>query len=227
MLYAEDTLAEIVQHAAEAGKVAGLLGSDVMTDATSSHEWEGRPKLYVIREQSEAIPDLADPFGYSGTLNSRITLAAIAEHKAAAAVLMAAILAALKRHLADPPAPIDTLTVTHEDVMTVDPEDELATEYREGALDTAAVAEGDAMAITAGDTAVLGRLRAEGTADGEGWLIATEVTGNVSGWLLYTAEAQDIQSWNLSEVNGVARFENGAFREQYIQTRRMQIVHTD
>ena len=77
MLYAEDTLAEIVQHAAEAGKVAGLLGSDVMTDATSSHEWEGRPKLYVIREQSEAIPDLADPFGYSGTLNSRITLAAI------------------------------------------------------------------------------------------------------------------------------------------------------
>jgi len=227
MLYAEDTLAEIVQHAAEAGKVAGLLGSDVMTDATSSHEWEGRPKLYVIREQSEAIPDLADPFGYSGTLNSRITLAAIAEHKAAAAVLMAAILAALKRHLADPPTPIDTLTVTHEDVMTVGPEDELATEYREGALDTATVAEGDAMTLAAGDTAVLGRLRAEGAADGEGWLIATEVTGNVSRWLLYTAEAQDIQSWNLSEVNGVARFENGAFREQYIQTRRMQIVHTD
>ena len=147
MLYAEDTLAEIVQHAAEAGKVAGLLGSDVMTDATSSHEWEGRPKLYVIREQSEAIPDLADPFGYSGTLNSRITLAAIAEHKAAAAVLMAAILAALKRHLTEPLTPIDTLTVTHEDVMTVDPEDELATEYREGALDTAAVAEGDAMTL--------------------------------------------------------------------------------
>lgn len=224
-MYIEDTLADVIRAAAESGKIPGLAGEDVFTDMTGTNEWEGRSKFYVIRETTDLLGDLADGIGYSGAARSKLTLAAVGKDKVAALGIIRAALAAVRRHLNSGPEPLDEYTIDEGDEITVDEGDEICVDWEEGGLDIVEIDEGDTVTIDDGDTAVFGRIAADGEVAGGGWIIACQWTGNILPWLIYQTGALDVDDWRLDAASGVERFDAGSWREQYYQTKTLDLVH--
>ena len=224
-MYIEDVLADIVRAAADSRKIAGLDGENVFTDMNGTNEWQGVSKFYVIRDTTDLLGDLAGEIGYSGIARSKLTLAAIGEDKKAALAVIQGALAAIRRHLNGGPDPLDECTLDERDEVTIDEGDEFCVDWEEGGLDIVEIDERDTVTIDEEDTAVFGTIAADGEVAGGGWIIACQWSGNILPWLLYKPAALDVSDWRLDAASGVERFDAGAWREQYYQTKTLDVLH--
>lgn len=224
-MYIEETLAEIIRNAAAGERIRGLRAAEVFTDMVGTNEWEGRAKVYVIRDDTRLIGDLSDSWEGPGCAESDVTIAAIGADKIQALEVITDTTRALRRALMARITGLDELTGSADEIET-DPEDEIYLPvYDEGGLDQMTIDAGDTMTIDTGDIASAGTISADGRLEGGGWLIAIETAGNIYRPLLYVKAGDQIGSWKITGASGVERFDNGAFREQYYQTRRFSALH--
>lgn len=200
-MYVEQTISRVLKYAAAAGEIPHLVPEEIYTDYTAEPEWNGRGKLYVLREESNTIADLSDGWGGSGIAESTLTVAAIGADKRKALETITAATEALRAYL-PPEAPED-------------PD-----------------AEGESVEIDADETLEVGLLEilntgtftAAGEVTGDGWIVAETVEGALSP-SMESMTGYPIISWTITGASGVERFENGAFREQYYQTRQFKAIH--
>ena len=76
-MYIEQRLARVIKYAAAIGEIDHLDPEEVFTDMTARNEWEGRAKVYIIREETTIINDLSDAWDGPGAAESAVTIAAI------------------------------------------------------------------------------------------------------------------------------------------------------
>lgn len=224
-MYIEDVIASIIRAAATSGKIPWLNGEDVFTDMNGTNEWEGHSKFYVIRDKIELIGDLSQEYSYSGVARSQLTLAALGADKTTADPIIKGALRALRRQLNVELDHLDIYLREEGDIVTIDDNDILAVDFEEATLDDAMVEEADLVTIDEADLAIFGSLNAQGVVTGDGWIITNDWTGNVSPWLVYNLAAREIIDWRLVAASGVERFDTGAWREQYFQTKTIDVLH--
>lgn len=223
-MYIEDILAERISAAAGAGKIPELDAADVYTDLTGSNEWEGRSKVYVIRENLEIISDLSQEYGYSGIARARLTLAALGRDKPTANAVIKGALTAVRRALNDEPGTLDVYAAD-DDEITIDADDELyAGPVLEGDPSETVIDAADTVTIDAGDFAVFGAIDAAGRVTGDGWITADDPAGNIDEYLIWNPVYNDVIDWRLNSIAGTERFETGAWREQYFQIRELDLI---
>lgn len=195
-MYIEEYLARFIKDAARLGCVRHLAESDIFTDMTGTGEWEGRAKLYVLREETSLLGDLSDAWGGGACAESTVTVAAVGADKIEALETITDAVRTLKS--------LVKITDDLGETVTID-EDETAV-------------------ISGGETMATDTLNVLGTLDGEGRVIAERITGD--GDVFTDTEKNPISGVLAASVSGVQRFENGAFRDQYYQTRKFKILHT-
>ena len=224
-MYIEDALAGIISNAAAGGLIPGVDAAEVYTDFTAESEWQGRPKIYVLREETRIIGDLCADWQGPGTAESAVTIAAIGADKRQALRVITDATRALRRGLLARITGLDELTGQADEIET-GPDDEIFLPvYEESGLDEMTVAAGDIAEIDSGDIASAGTITAAGRLQGGGWIIAVRADGDIYRPLLYVPASDDIDSWIITAASGTERFENGAFREQYYQTRKFSALH--
>ena len=225
-MYIEDALAAIISNAAAGGLIEGVDAGEVFTDFTAETEWEGNPRIYVLREETRLIGDLCDGWQGPGTAESSVTIAAIGADKYQAFRAITEATRALNRGLLARITGLDELTGAAGAEIETDPDDEIFLPvYEESGLDEMTISAGDTAEIELGDIASAGTISAIGRLEGAGWIIATGADGDIYRPLLYVPAADEIDSWIITAAAGTERFENGAFREQYYQTRKFSALH--
>lgn len=248
-MYIEEVIAGIIRAAAASGEIPGLSGSEIYTDLNGTNEWEGRSKIYVIRDRIDLLGDLGQEYNYSGTARSQLTLAALGADKETADPIIRGAIRALLRHLNSPPTPLDLYDLNSDlipdpdirsmatagtdpctrgslpDEVFLDQADTFAVDWEEAATDEALIDPRDTVTIGEKDTAVFGFLDAKGPVTGRGWVIASLWTGQVAPWLIYDPLARQIFDWRLDAASGVERFDTGAWREQYFSTKTLDVLH--
>lgn len=197
-MYIEQRLARVIKYAAAIGEIDHLDAQEVFTDMTAQNEWEGRAKVYILREETSILNDLSDAWDGPGAAESAVTIAAIGADKREALETINGVMAALRKYL--------------DFSRTGDPESEGETFI----IDADETAE-----ITVLETLTTWELIANGEIGGDGWIIAESATGEFSP----TMTAYPIDSWTMTAAAGLERFDNGAFREQYYQTRKFKAIH--
>lgn len=225
-MYIEDALAAIIRNAADGGMIPEVESGNIYTDFTAEPEWEGNPKIYVLREDTELIGDLCDGWQGPGTAETTITLAAIGADKRQALRVITDVTKTIRWGLSQRITGLDELTGAAETEIETDPDDEIfLPPYEESGLDDMTISTGDIVEISAGNIVSAGTISAAGRIEGGGWIIAVNAEGDIYPPLLYVPAIGDISSWIITAASGVERFENGAFREQYYQTRKFSALH--
>lgn len=197
-MYIEQMLARVIKYAAAIGEIPYLDPEEVLTDMTAANEWQGRAKVYIIREETSVFNDLSDAWDGPGAAESAVTIAAIGADKRQALETINGTMAALRSYFSFGPT-------------------------------GQAESEGESVIISADETAEISvletlttwTLTADGEISGDGWITAKTATGIFSP----TMTAYPIDSWAMTAANGLERFDNGAFREQYYQTRKFKAIH--
>ena len=94
MTYPERSIADALIAAVESGAIINRPGLCIFTDETAEQEWQGRPKIYVLRGELALIGDVTTG-GDSGFGSSEITVTVLAASKTESAALFAEVESAL------------------------------------------------------------------------------------------------------------------------------------
>lgn len=81
MIFIENTIADILTRAVRAGDITTVAESDIYTDDIASSEWKGVNKVYVLRGDSEPVPDMCAESGTSEILESIVTISCLGADK--------------------------------------------------------------------------------------------------------------------------------------------------
>lgn len=192
-MYIEEFLARILRLAAQSGTIRNLDAAEIYTDMNGTNEWEGRAKLYVLREDTRPIGDLADPLDGPTVAESTVTLAAIGADK-------------------------DGALETIEDVVRTLRGYVKITCY---GGETVLISEGETAYVDEGEILASDRISVRGEITGAGLIVAERTGGEIAPEIT----PNPIGSAAATAASGVERFENGAWREQYYQTRKYKVVH--
>lgn len=194
-MYIEEYIRLVIKTAAEQGGVRHLAASNIFTDMTATGEWEGAAKLYVVREETRILGDLSDAWGGGAAAESVVTLAAVGADKTEALETITDAVRTLKRYV--------RITDDGGEILTVD--------------------EGDTVVVAAGETMAAHTVNVLGSLDGPGRVIAERFTGD--GPVFTESNPNPVSGVMVSAASGIQRWENGAFRDQYYQTRKFKILH--
>ena len=197
-MYIEQRLARVIKYAAANGQIPYLDAEEVFTDMTAQNEWEGRAKVYILREETSILNDLSDAWDGPGAAESAVTIAAIGADKRQALETINGVMAALKNYFSCAP-----------------------TGQAESEGETVIIDADETAEITVLETLTTWNLTANGEISGDGWIIAKTATGIFSPAMA----AYPIDSWTMTAAGGLERFDNGAYREQYYQTRKFKAIH--
>jgi len=194
-MYIEEYISEIVKNAARQNAVRHLSASEIYTDMTATGEWEGVAKLYILREETKVIGDLSDAWTGGGAAESTVTITAVGADKLEALETVNDAVRALKSYI--------RITGFGGETVTID--------------------EGETANISAGETMAAETVIVNGELGGGGRLIAEHVGGGGEN----TAETNPnpIDGVLVTAASGIQRWENGAFRDQYYQTRIFKFLH--
>ena len=86
MTYPETAIAAALAAAITSGSITNRSGLRIFTDETAEQEWQGQPKIYVLRGELTLIGDVTTG-GDSGFGSSEITIMVLAANKSESAAL--------------------------------------------------------------------------------------------------------------------------------------------
>lgn len=195
-MYIEDAISGIIKVEADAGNIPGLTPDRVSIDATKSTEWEGENAVFIVREKDTPIHDLNAASINSEFNDTLLTVSALGVNKATAIFTIRKIETLLNS--------IDRYTPTEiadGDLFEID---------RDAILDL-------------NETDVL----ETDTITGEGMILNYGVIRGKTASTKYSPfyGALTNISLRVSELYGVERFDNGSFRPEYYQVRKLNILH--
>ena len=195
-MYIEDALTGVIKIEADAGNIPGLTPDHVSTDATKSTEWEGENAVFCVRENDTPIHDLTGDSINPEFLDTLLTVSALGVDKAAAFFTIRTIETILNG--------IDRFSPTEID------DGDLFVIVRDSVFD---INESDVFETD--------------EFDGDGLILNHGVIRGKTGATKYSPFYGALKniSVKISEVYGVERFDNGAFKPEYYQVRKLNILH--